>query len=81
MPVMPQVAPSRIFDASPLLPHPSFVPDLPNPPPRPSLEKGEIARFRASLSAPPAQGRSVRVHFAAAVSETTAKGDVSAQRP
>ncbi|MDB5647392.1 zinc-ribbon domain-containing protein [Methylobacterium sp.] len=50
-------------------------------PPRPSLEKGEIARFRASLSAPPAQGRSVRVHFAAAVSETTAKGDVSAQRP
>jgi hypothetical protein len=37
MPVMPQVAPTHIFDASPLLPHPSFVPDLPNPPPRASL--------------------------------------------
>lgn len=37
MPVMPQVAPTHIFDASPLLPHPSFVPDLPKPPPRASL--------------------------------------------
>ena len=37
MPVMPQVTPTHIFDASPLLPHPSFVPDLPNPPPRVSL--------------------------------------------
>jgi hypothetical protein len=37
MPVMPQLAPTHIFDASPLLPHPSFVPDLPSPPPRAAL--------------------------------------------
>ncbi len=37
MPVMPQLPPSHIFVAMPLLPPPSFVPDLPNPPPRPSL--------------------------------------------
>jgi hypothetical protein len=37
MPVMPQLAPTHIFDAGPLLPHPSFVPDLPSPPPRASL--------------------------------------------
>ena len=51
------------------------------PPPRPALEKGETARFRASLSAPPAQGRSVRVHFAAATVEAGAKDDASARRP
>ena len=50
-------------------------------PPRPALEKGETARFRASLSAPPAQGRSVRVHFANAADETPAKGDASAKHP
>jgi predicted Zn finger-like uncharacterized protein len=51
-------------------------------PPRASLEKSETARFRASLSAPPAQGRSVRVHFAAAeVEAPAAKGDASALRP
>lgn len=33
-------------------------------PPRPSLEDRETARFRASLSAPPAQGRMVKVGFA-----------------
>lgn len=36
------------------------------PPPRAGLEAGETARFRASLSAPPAQGRGVEVRFAAA---------------
>lgn len=43
-------------------------------PPRPVLERSETARFRASLSAPPAQGRSVRVHFAAAESEGAKSG-------
>lgn len=37
MPVMPHVAPTHIFAASPLFPHPSFVPDLPKPPPRVTL--------------------------------------------
>lgn len=43
-------------------------------PPRPALENRETARFRASLSAPPAQGRSVEVRFAseARMPETTA---------
>lgn len=50
-------------------------------PPRPALEKGETARFRASLSAPPAQGRSVRVLFAATAHEAAAKDDVSARHP
>jgi predicted Zn finger-like uncharacterized protein len=36
------------------------------PGPRAALEPGERARFKASLSAPPAQGRSVEVHFAEA---------------
>lgn len=34
------------------------------PSPRAALEPGETARFRASLSAPPAQGRTVEVRFA-----------------
>ena len=51
-------------------------------PPRTTLEKSETARFRASLSAPPAQGRSVRVHFAAAeADETVPKADASAPAP
>lgn len=51
-------------------------------PPRAALEKSETARFRASLSAPPAQGRSVRVHFAAAeAGETMPKADASAPAP
>ncbi|MCJ2034099.1 zinc-ribbon domain-containing protein [Methylobacterium sp. J-068] len=51
-------------------------------PPRASLERSETARFRASLSAPPAQGRSVRVHFAAAEADATlAKDDASPRRP
>jgi len=51
-------------------------------PPRAALEKSETARFRASLSAPPAQGRSVRVHFAAAeADETVPKADASAPAP
>ncbi|WP_375409024.1 zinc-ribbon domain-containing protein [uncultured Methylobacterium sp.] len=33
------------------------------PAPRPTISGGERARFRASLSAPPAQGRSVQVRF------------------
>ena len=36
------------------------------PGPRAALEPGERARFKASLSAPPAQGRSVEVRFAVA---------------
>lgn len=36
------------------------------PAPRPTMGDGERARFRASLSAPPAQGRSVQVRFAEA---------------
>ncbi|MGU3362070.1 zinc-ribbon domain-containing protein [Methylobacterium sp. M6A4_1b] len=51
-------------------------------PPRTALEKGETARFRASLSAPPAQGRSVRVHFAAVeADESRPKADASAPAP
>jgi predicted Zn finger-like uncharacterized protein len=51
-------------------------------PPRAALERSETARFRASLSAPPAQGRSVRVHFAAAeADETVPKADASAPAP
>jgi predicted Zn finger-like uncharacterized protein len=51
-------------------------------PPRTTLEKSETARFRASLSAPPAQGRSVRVHFAAAeAGETMPKAGASAPAP
>lgn len=34
------------------------------PPPRSALEASETARFRASLTAPPAQGRRVEVRFA-----------------
>ncbi|KQT76871.1 zinc-ribbon domain-containing protein [Methylobacterium sp. Leaf466] len=57
------------------------------PSPRPSLEDRETARFRASLSAPPAQGRSVQVRFAgtgqmradAAASEP--KADASRRNP
>jgi hypothetical protein len=33
-------------------------------PPRSSLDDRETARFRASLSAPPAQGRTIKVGFA-----------------
>lgn len=51
-------------------------------PPRAALERSETARFRASLSAPPAQGRSVRVHFAATeADETMPKADASAPAP
>jgi hypothetical protein len=51
-------------------------------PPRASLERSETARFRASLSAPPAQGRSVRVNFAAPeAGETGSKADASAPAP
>ncbi|MEE7458907.1 hypothetical protein MPAR168_11095 [Methylorubrum populi] len=35
------------------------------PGPRPSLEPGERARFKASLSAPPEKGRQIEVRFAA----------------
>ncbi|NEU10783.1 hypothetical protein G3T14_01380 [Methylobacterium sp. BTF04] len=43
-------------------------------PPRPAMKNRETARFRASLSAPPIQGRAVQVRFAAdaKVPETTA---------
>jgi hypothetical protein len=37
MPIMPQVPPTHVFAASPLLPHPSFFPEPVNPPPRRSL--------------------------------------------
>lgn len=47
-------------------------------PPRPALENRESARFRASLSAPPKQGRSVQVRFAAA--KATAEDAVSASK-
>ena len=48
------------------------------PAPRATLEDRERARFRASLSAPPAQSRSVQIRFAdAAMSKT----DASARRP
>ncbi|WP_232628423.1 zinc-ribbon domain-containing protein [Methylobacterium sp. Leaf118] len=45
------------------------------PGPRAALEPGERARFTASLSAPPAQGRSVEVRFA------TAPASEAAPRP
>lgn len=41
-------------------------------PPRPTLGNRETARFRASLSAPPAQGRTVSVRFAAERAEAKA---------
>lgn len=37
MPMMPSATPSHIFTAVPLLPHPSYVPDLLSPPPRAPL--------------------------------------------
>ncbi|HEX8417295.1 MAG TPA: zinc-ribbon domain-containing protein [Methylobacterium sp.] len=53
------------------------------PAPRPALGIGETARFRASLSAPPAQGRSVQVRFApqADGGASDAKADASDRRP
>lgn len=62
------------------------------PPPRPTLENHETARFRASLSAPPGEGRSVQVRFAAVPAadvkaeaksdaKAEAKADASAGRP
>lgn len=55
------------------------------PAPRPMLADRERARFRASLSAPPVQGRSVQVRFAEAdqlSSENPAlKPDVSRRQP
>ena len=37
MPVIAMIAPTHIFVTSPLAIHPSFVPELTAPPPRPSL--------------------------------------------
>lgn len=57
------------------------------PAPRPTMSDGERARFRASLSAPPVQGRSVQVRFAEAEQTmsgnppTPAKTDASRQQP
>ena len=57
------------------------------PAPRPTMSDGERARFRASLSAPPAQGRSVQVRFAEAEQPANAsppppaKTDASRQEP
>lgn len=45
------------------------------PGPRAALEPGERARFTASLSAPPAQGRSVEVRFAAEAATEAPVGD------
>jgi predicted Zn finger-like uncharacterized protein len=42
------------------------------PGPRAALEPGERARFKASLSAPPAKGHSIEVRFAEAASAPTA---------
>lgn len=51
-------------------------------PPRPALENRETARFRASLSAPPAQGRSVQVRFAQGRGTAASpKADASGVRP
>ena len=44
------------------------------PAPRAALENAETARFKASLSAPPAQGRSVQVRFAQAKAEPAEHG-------
>jgi len=52
------------------------------PAPRASLGEGERARFRGSLSAPPAQGRGVEVRFAAGTGEGEARGpEPEAARP
>lgn len=55
------------------------------PAPRPMLEDRERARFRASLSAPPAQGRSVQVRFStagqASAGQETPKTDASRKQP
>ncbi|GJD95924.1 zinc-ribbon domain-containing protein [Methylobacterium iners] len=54
------------------------------PAPRPVLENRETARFRASLSTPPVEGRSVQVRFAtitASEAKLDAKADASAKHP